>query len=192
MSMAREGVGTRGAHYIIFAKRVTIPAVSLNPGGQKKSDSAHCKKIRYIRQIGLQTLKDPLKIKSRDALAQCSILDWAWTPHCSALPGAQGACALCSAMGSRLVPALLGAFLLIYARLCCCEGPTTTTLLVRELTDDGKLLPTCSRAQRAPCARKSVHSWPLPYPVCCRGCLESNQQAAPTRGQHEQSVQVCQ
>jgi len=37
----------------------------------------------------------------------------------------------------------------MYARLCCCEGPTTTTLLVRELSDDGKLLPTCSRAQRA-------------------------------------------
>ena len=100
----------RGAHYIIFAKRVTIPAVSLNPSGQKKSDSAHCERIRYIRQIGLQTLKDPLKIKSRDALAQCSILDWAWTHHCSALPGAQGACALCSAMASCLVPALLGAF----------------------------------------------------------------------------------
>ena len=74
-------------------------------------------------------------------------LDW---PR---LPGARGASAreLCSAMGSRLVPALLGAFLLIYARLCCCEelDPTTTTLLVRELSDDGKLLPTCSRAQRA-------------------------------------------
>jgi hypothetical protein len=70
-------------------------------------------------------------------------LDW---PR---LPGARGARELCSAMGSRLVPAFLGAFLLIYARLCCSEGPTTTTLLVRELSDDGKLLPTCSRAQRA-------------------------------------------
>jgi hypothetical protein len=70
-------------------------------------------------------------------------LDW---PR---LPGARGACELRSAMGSRLVPALFGAFLLIYARLCCSEDPTTTTLLVRELSDDGKLLPTCSRAQRA-------------------------------------------
>ena len=70
-------------------------------------------------------------------------LDW---PR---LPGARGACELRSAMGSRLVPALFGAFLLMYARLCCSEDPTTTTLLVRELSDDGKLLPTCSRAQRA-------------------------------------------
>ena len=70
-------------------------------------------------------------------------LDW---PR---LPGARGARELCSAMGSRLVPALLGAFLLMYARLCCSEGPTTTTLLVRELSDDGKLLSTCSRAQYA-------------------------------------------
>ena len=52
-------------------------------------------------------------------------------------------------MVSRLVPALLGAFLLMYARLCCSEDPTSTTLLVRELSDGGKLLPTCSRAQRA-------------------------------------------
>ena len=101
-----------------------------------------------MRQIGLQTLKDPLKlkIKSRDALAQCSILDWAWTHHCSALPGAQGACALCSAMVSCLAPALLVPFLLTYACLCCNEDPLKTTLLVRELADDGELLSTCSRA----------------------------------------------
>ena len=75
-------------------------------------------------------------------------MDWAW-PR---LPGARGARELRrrrSAMASCLVPALLGAFLLTYARLCCSEDPTTTTLLVRELSDDGKLLPTCSRAQHA-------------------------------------------
>ena len=30
--------------------------------------------------------------------------------------------------------------------LCCSEDPLKTTLLVRELADGGKLLPTCSRA----------------------------------------------
>ena len=54
----------------------------------------------------------------------------------------------------------LGAFLLMHARLCCCEGPTTTTLLVRELSDDGKLLPTCSRAQRARVPVKSCTASP--------------------------------
>jgi len=49
-------------------------------------------------------------------------------------------------MASCLVPALLGAFLLIYARLCCSEDPLKTTLLVRELADGGKLLPTCRHA----------------------------------------------
>ena len=113
-------------------------------------------------------------------------LDW---PR---LPGARGACELRSAMGSRLVPALFGAFLLIYARLCCSEDPTTTTLLVRELSDDGKLLPACSRAQRARVPVKPCTASPDLTPVCCPGLLESNQQAAPTRGQPEQSAQVCQ
>ena len=87
---------------------------------------------------------------------------------CPRLPGARGARELRSAMVSRLVPALLGAFLLIYARLCCSEGPTTTTLLVRrrELSDDGKPLPTCSRAQRARVPVKSCTASPyLPLPV---------------------------
>ena len=113
-------------------------------------------------------------------------LDW---PR---LPGARGACELRSAMGSRFVPALFGAFLLMYARLCCSEDPTTTTLLVRELSDDGKLLPTCSRAQRARVPVKPCTASPIPSPVCFPGLLESNQQAAPTRGQPEQSVQACQ
>ena len=84
-------------------------------------------------------------------------LDW---PR---LPGARGARELRSAMASCLLPALLGAFLLIYARLCCCEGPTTTTLLVRELSDDGKLLPTAPAAVlsmpvRVPVNSETVHS----------------------------------
>jgi hypothetical protein len=38
--------------------------------------------------------------------------------------------------------------------------PTTTTLLVRELSDGGKLLPTCSRAQRARVPVKSCTASP--------------------------------
>ena len=41
------------------------------------------------------------------------------------------------------------------------------------------------RAQLAP-------ALPCLLPYCCLGWLESNQQAAPTRGQPEQSAQVCQ
>ena len=113
-------------------------------------------------------------------------LDW---PR---LPGARGACELRSAMGSRLVPALFGAFLLIYARLCCSEDPTTTTPLVRELADDDKLLSTCSRAQRARVPVKLCTASPdLPLYVA-QACWSLTSQAAPTRGQPEQSVQVCQ